>query len=61
MPVIYTTGQSSSDGWDVGSWAWKNTRTDESQPRTKQNLDANGIVAEIAPQPQDIVVDKQKP
>lgn len=61
MPVIYTTGQNRADGWDVGSWAWKNTRTDESLPRPAQNLDANQIVAEIAPQPQDIVVYKQKP
>ena len=61
MPVIYTTGQNRADGWDVGSWAWKNTRTDESLPRPTQNLDANEIVAEIAPQPQDIVVYKQKP
>jgi nicotinamidase-related amidase len=61
MPVIYTTGQNRSDGWDVGSWAWKNTRTGESLPRPTQNLDANEIVAQIAPQPKDIVVYKQKP
>lgn len=61
MPVIYTTGVSRGDGWDIGSWAWKNTRTGESVPRPQQTLDANEIVPEIAPQPQDLVVLKQKP
>ena len=61
MPVIYTTGQNRPDGWDVGSWAWKNTRTGESLPRPTHNLDANEIVAQIAPQPQDVLVYKQKP
>ncbi|MBX9739289.1 MAG: isochorismatase family protein [Beijerinckiaceae bacterium] len=61
LPVIYTTGQSRADGWDIGSWAWKNTRTDESVPKPTQDLDANAIVSAIAPEPQDIVVLKQKP
>jgi maleamate amidohydrolase len=61
MPVIYTTGVVRPDGWDSGSWAWKNSRTDESVPRPQQNLDANEIVSAIAPGPQDIVVLKQKP
>ncbi|MDB5509849.1 MAG: Nicotinamidase-related amidase [Hyphomicrobiales bacterium] len=61
LPVIYTTGQTRADGWDIGSWAWKNTRTDESVPRPTQELDANEIVRQIGPQPQDIVVLKQKP
>src|SRR3954466_16100041 len=25
LPVIYTTGEGRSDGWDGGSWRWKNT------------------------------------
>jgi len=61
MPVIYTTGVMRADGWDAGSWTWKNTRTTESAPRPARTLDPNQIVAEIAPQPQDIVVLKQKP
>jgi maleamate amidohydrolase len=61
LPVIYTTGQNRPDGWDVGSWAWKNTRTAESLPAPSNALDANAIVAEIAPQPQDLMVLKQKP
>ena len=49
------------DGWDVGSWAWKNTRTGESLPKPTQKIEANDIVAEIAPQAQDVVIHKQKP
>jgi maleamate amidohydrolase len=61
LPVIYTTGQNRADGWDVGSWAWKNSRTGESLPVQTQDLDANEIVSDIAPMPQDIVIFKQKP
>ena len=61
LPVIYTTGINRGDGWDVGSWAWKNTRTSESLPRPTNALDANAIVKEIEPQPQDLVCLKQKP
>lgn len=61
MPVIYTTGVTRPDGWDIGSWAWKNSRVEESVPRPAQQLDANAIVAEIEPAEQDIVILKQKP
>ncbi len=61
LPVIYSTGQVRPDGWDIASWAWKNTRTGESVPRPTQALDPNTIVADIAPQPQDLVIFKQKP
>ena len=61
LPVIYTTGVNREDGWDVGSWAWKNSRTGESLPTPSRNIDANAIVPEIAPMPQDLVVLKQKP
>ncbi|HUZ68008.1 MAG TPA: isochorismatase family protein [Beijerinckiaceae bacterium] len=61
LPVIYTTGVNRSDGWDVGSWAWKNSRTGESLPRPAQRFDANDIVSEIKPASQDLVVFKQKP
>ena len=66
VPVIYTTGVRRADHWDDGSWAWKNSRTDETGPALtgpvlKSNLDGNAIVAEIAPAPQDIVIHKQKP
>lgn len=61
LPVIYTTGQTRPDGWDMGSWSWKNTRTGESVPRPAQELDANEIVSQIEPAPQDLVLFKQKP
>jgi maleamate amidohydrolase len=61
LPVLYTTGVVRPDNWDAGSWSWKNTRTEESAPRPTNKIDANAIVADIAPQPQDIVVLKQKP
>jgi maleamate amidohydrolase len=61
MPVIYTTGFVREDNWDSGGWSWKNTRTSESAPTSKSNIDPNEIVAELAPQSQDIVVKKQKP
>ena len=60
LPVIYSTNTGREDNWDGGSWAWKSSRTGE-RPRTAGNLDGNTIVAEIAPQPQDIVIEKLKP
>ncbi len=61
LPVIYTAGTRRPDGWDSGSWAWKNGRTGE-RPRPRgTNLDGNTIVPDIAPEPQDIVVRKLKP
>jgi nicotinamidase-related amidase len=64
VPVIYTTGTMRADGWDRGSWAWKNSRTGEwdlHHDGHGTNLDGNEINAEIAPQPQDIVIKKLKP
>jgi maleamate amidohydrolase len=63
LPVIYTTGDLRPDGWDRGSWAWKNNRTGEwkSAPERQTNLDGNEINHEIAPMPQDIVIKKLKP
>ncbi len=61
LPVFYTTGNRRCDGWDAGSWAWKNPRVTE-KPRTAEGeLDGNTIVQEIAPQPRDIVIAKHKP
>jgi maleamate amidohydrolase len=61
VPVIYTTGSFRTDNWDAGSWTWKNNRADEPIRGPQINRDENEIVSEIAPQPQDIVVYKQKP
>jgi nicotinamidase-related amidase len=61
VPVIYTTGVRREDNWDAGSWSWKNSRNSEDKSVPVPNLDANEIVAPIAPGPKDIVVLKQKP
>ena len=61
LPVIYTTGVRRDDDWDRGSWNWKNSRAAE-RPRTQASgQDGNTIVPDIAPQPQDIVIEKLKP
>ncbi len=64
LPVIYTTSSMRADGWDRGSWAWKNSRTGEWESNRAgqgSNLDGNEINSEIAPEPQDIVIKKLKP
>jgi maleamate amidohydrolase len=61
LPVIYTTGIRREDNWDNGSWSWKNNRNDEALRVRHTNQDGNEIMAQIAPEPQDIVVPKQKP
>jgi maleamate amidohydrolase len=61
LPVIYSTGTGRDDGWDRKAWGWKSSRSGE-RPRTAGgDLDGNSIVAEIAPQPQDLVIEKLKP
>lgn len=59
LPVIYTTGVRRDDNWDMGGWAWKNKRTAERTITRGQSGDT--IVPDIAPEPQDIVIYKQKP
>lgn len=62
IPVIYTTGFRRADGWDDGSWRWKNRRAaEDGRVQSASGLDGNQIVAEIAPGPRDVVIYKQKP
>ena len=61
LPVIYTTGIRRADNWDAGGWAWKNKLTIERQKTQVSNESGDTIVPEIAPQPQDIIIYKQKP
>ena len=61
LPVIFTTGVRRPDNWDSGSWAWKNSRNAEDVAASPSNIDGNEIVAEIAPEGQDIVIHKRKP
>ena len=61
LPVIYSTGTRRDDDWDRGSWNWKNSRAAE-RPRTQSSgQDGNTIVPDIAPQPEDVVIEKLKP
>jgi maleamate amidohydrolase len=66
LPVIYTTGARRADNWDAGSWSWKNSRSRERVTTRAASSGAAGlsgdtIVSEIAPEPCDIVIGKQKP
>jgi maleamate amidohydrolase len=61
LPVVYSHGQIRSDNWDNGSWSWKNKRAVEAVAHTESSRGFNEIVAEIAPQPHDLVIPKQKP
>lgn len=61
IPVFYSTGTRRIDNWDAGSWAWKNNRNGEAPTTRDTNRDGNEIVDEIAPAPQDIVIEKLKP
>ena len=58
LPIIYTTSARREDGWDATSWSWKNARELED---VEEDLKGNEIVAEIAPQPTDIMIPKMKP
>jgi len=62
VPVIYTTGISREDKWDMGSWLFKSSGRARPEPAPRQtNHDGNEIMPQIAPGPRDIVVPKQKP
>ena len=60
LPVIYTTGVRRPDNWDAGAWAWKNTRNSERPTTSGTALAGDTIIAEIAPQARDIVIEKLK-
>jgi len=61
LPVIYTTGIRRADNWDAGGWAWKNKRSRERMRAQETNESGDAIVPEIAPEPSDILIYKQKP
>ena len=64
IPVFFTTGVNfRQDGFDSGAWMHKTARMRESFPEHARVLPANAneIVAEIAPQPHEVVVTKYKP
>ena len=57
LPVVYSTNTRRPDGFDAGSWRWKNARELEDNA---QDIRGNEIVADIAPEPRDIVIRKTK-
>ena len=61
IPVIFTTSESRPSKWYSGAWAFKSSRNSEPPPPERPNVEGAQIVHEIEPQPQDIVVKKQKP
>jgi maleamate amidohydrolase len=58
LPVIYTTGERRGDGADLGAWGLKNARFLEDYEREERG---NAIVPDVAPQPGELVLKKQKP
>lgn len=61
LPVLYSTGRGRADSWDIGGWAWKNSRTPTPMRDHAGQPDGNEIVPPLAPQPEDIIVYKRKP
>jgi len=61
-PVIYTRGAYRDDKWDMGSWLWKHARSrPQEAPLPQSDRHHDEIVEDIAPQPGDLVIGKQKP
>jgi nicotinamidase-related amidase len=58
LPVFYSTNTRRPDGFDAGSWRWKNARELED---AEKEIAGNAIVKEIAPASQDVVILKTKP
>lgn len=59
LPVVYTTGMDyRPDGFDAGRWADKNSRAGET---VQTVLRGHDVVAELAPEERDIVLEKAKP
>lgn len=66
IPIIFTSVSFRADRWDMGSWSWKNQRTEQSlgghgQQTNKALPDGAEIMPELDVQSRDIVIYKQKP
>jgi len=59
LPVIYTTNPRRADGFDLGVWSLKGTRSDEQVDVLGHK--GNDIVAEVAPLADDLLIEKRKP
>lgn len=63
IPVVYSAMADSKDGhFEPGLWRFKNARSDEDQqPPADERRGENTIVAELAPEPGDLIYAKNKP
>jgi nicotinamidase-related amidase len=59
LPIIYTTNPRREDGLDLGVWTLKSHRAAD-EVDIQGHL-GNQIVAEVAPEPGDIFIEKRKP
>ncbi|MFN8160817.1 MAG: isochorismatase family protein [Solirubrobacterales bacterium] len=59
VPIVYTGMDRRPDGFDQGSWNWKSSRSADASDIAGSI--GNEIVAEVAPQPQDVYFVKRKP
>lgn len=59
IPVAYTTNPRREDGLDLGVWTLKSHRSDDEVDVMGHK--GNDIVAEVAPDPDDIFIEKRKP
>jgi maleamate amidohydrolase len=59
LPVAYTTNPRRADGFDLGVWALKSHRSEDDVDVAGH--EGNEIVAEVAPQPGDLFIEKRKP
>lgn len=57
-PVIYTRGRAVAGAAELGGWATKNRRATEDVTAGERR---HTIVAELAPEPGDLVIEKDKP
>ncbi len=59
LPVVYTTNPRREDGFDLGIWLLKSTRSEDEVDVMGHK--GNEIVAELAPEPDDLFIEKRKP
>lgn len=59
LPIIYTTNPRRPDGFDLGVWSYKSHRAEDEVDIMGHK--GNEIVAEVAPRPDDVFIEKRKP
>jgi nicotinamidase-related amidase len=63
IPIFYTIAGFRTDGWNLGSWRWKQPRSigDAAGSPTGAPESGNAVVAPLRPRPEDVVIEKLKP